>query len=421
MTTPATNPLSTAANAFSSPTVGKLAGQEQTLASWAAPYVTDMLGKTQALTSQPYQTYKGPLTAGVSDLQKKAFEGLGGLTTPGAIGQAATTAGDIAGKAMGMGYTPTQFSSGFQTPGAYQPGQFANTFQTPGAYTPTTGSFTEQGIAGQYMNPYLQQALQPQLQELNRQAQIQQMQNAARMSKAGAFGGGRQAIMDAELQRNLLQQTGRTTGEAYSTAFDKAMAQFNTEQQRKMQEAQFGAQQGMTAAELAARYGLSAQQAAEQSRQFGAQQGMTAAELGARYGLEAQRAAEQSRQFGAGYGLDALSRALSAAQVQGQMGQAMGAEQRANLAAQLGGGAAQREIAAQGIAADLAEFERQRQYPYQQLQFQQAMLQGMPITAMNMTYQEPSPFSELLTGTGGLMGLYERLFSGAPAATPPKP
>jgi hypothetical protein len=289
------------------------------------------------------------------------------------------------------------------------------------------------------MNPYLQQALQPQLQELNRQAQIQQMQNAARMSKAGAFGGGRQALMDAELQRNLLQQTGRTTGEAYSTAFDKAMSQFNTEQQRKMQEAQFGAQQGMTGAELAARYGLSAQQAgeqsrqfgaqqalenarlaaqyglsgqqlAEQSRQFGAQQGMTAAELGARYGLEAQRAAEQSRQFGAGYGLDALSRALSAAQVQGQMGQAMGAEQRANLAAQLGGGAAQREIEAQGIAADMAEFERQRQHPYQQLQFQQAMLQNMPITAMNMTYQEPSPFSELLTGTGGLMGLYERLF-----------
>jgi hypothetical protein len=311
---------------------------------------------------------------------------------------------------MGMGYTPTQFSSTFQTPGAYQPGQFANTFQTPGAYTPTTGSFTEQGIAGQYMNPYLQQALQPQLQELNRQAQIQQMQNAARMSKAGAFGGGRQAIMDAELQRNLLQQTGRTTGEAYSTAFDKAMSQFNTEQQRKMQEAQFGAQQGMTAAELSARYGSEAQRAAEQSRQFGAQQGMTAAELGARYGLEAQRAAEQSRQFGAGYGLDALSRALSAAQVQGQMGQAMGADQRANLAAQLGGGAAQREIEAQGIAADMAEFERQRQHPYQQLQFQQAMLHNMPITAMNMTYQEPSPFSELLTGTGGLMGLYERLF-----------
>jgi len=169
------------------------------------------------------------------------------------------------------------------------------------------------------------------------------MQNASRMTKAGAFGGGRQAIMDAELQRNLLQQTGRTTGEAYANAFDKAMAQYNTEQARRAQEAQFGA----------------------------------------------------------GFGLDALSRAVSAAQAGVQIGQGMGAEQRANLAQQLGAGAQQREIESQGIAADLAEFEKQRQFPYQQLQFQQAMLQGLPLSAVNYTYQEPSPFSEMLTGAGG--------------------
>jgi hypothetical protein len=38
------------------------------------------------------------------------------------------------------------------------------------------------------------------------------------------------------------------------------------------------------------------------------------------------------------------------------------------------------------------------------------MLQGLPLTAVNYTYQEPSPFSEVLTGAGGLMDLYERLF-----------
>jgi hypothetical protein len=179
------------------------------------------------------------------------------------------------------------------------------------------------------------------------------------MTKAGAFGGGRQAIMDAELQRNLLQQTGRTTGEAYANAFDKAMAQYNTEQARRAQEAQFGA----------------------------------------------------------GFGLDALSRAVSAAQAGAQIGQGMGAEQRANLAQQLGAGAQQREIEAQGVAADLAEFEKQRQYPYQQLQFQQAMLQGLPLTAVNYAYQEPSPFSEMLTGAGGLEALYRALFP----TTPTKP
>jgi hypothetical protein len=320
-----TNPFSTAASAFT-PTLGKVAGQEQTLSGYAAPYVTDMLGKTAALTNQPYQTYQGPLTAGSSPLQMQAFQGIGGLAPSPGLGTAQQTTETAASRALGA------------------------------AYQPIGGSFTQEGIAGQYMNPYLQQVLQPQLQELNRQAQIQQMQNASRMTKAGAFGGGRQAIMDAELQRNLLQQTGRTTGEAYANAFDKAMAQYNTEQARRAQEAQFGA----------------------------------------------------------GFGLDALSRAVSAAQAGAQIGQGMGAEQRANLAQQLGAGAQQREIESQGIAADLAEFEKQRQFPYQQLQFQQAMLQGLPLTAVNYTYQEPSPFSEMLTGAGGLEALYKALFPTTP-------
>jgi len=324
-TTGTTNPFSTAASAFT-PTLGKIAGQEQTLASYAAPYITDMLGKTAALSNQPYQTYQGPLTAGASPLQMQAFQGIGGLAPSPGLGTAQQTTETAASRALGA------------------------------AYQPIGGSFTQEGIAGQYMNPYLQQVLQPQLQELNRQAQIQQMQNAARMSKAGSFGGGRQAIMDAELQRNLLQQTGRTTGEAYSSAYDKAMAQYNAEQARRVQEAQYGA----------------------------------------------------------GFGLDALSRAVSAAQAGAQIGQGIGAEQRANLAQQLGAGAQQREIESQGIAADLAEFEKQRQYPYQQLQFQQAMLQGLPVTATNYTYQEPSPFSEMLTGAGGLEALYKTLFPTAP-------
>jgi hypothetical protein len=155
---------------------------------------------------------------------------------------------------------------------------------------------------------------------------------------------------------------------------------------------------------------MQAQQLGEQSRQFGAGQGMQAAQLAAQYGSEAQRQAEQSRQFGAQYGLQGLAQQLDAARALGALGSTYGAEQRANLAQQLAAGAQQREIEQQGIAADLAEFEKQRQFPYQQLQFQQAMMQNLPISAVNYTYQEPSPFSETLTGAGGLMDLYQRLF-----------
>jgi hypothetical protein len=279
-----TNPFSTAASAFT-PTLGKVAGQEQTISSYAAPYLTSMLGKSAALAETPYQAYGGPLTAGPSSLQTSYFEGLGKIGFPGQLGQSFTSAG-------------------------------APTIPTASTTGPTQATAATSGIAGQYMNPYLQNVLQPQLEDLRRESQIEQMKNASRMAKAGSFGGSRQAILDAELQRNLLNTMGRTIGTGYATAYDKAMDQFNKEQAQ-------------------------------------------------------------------GMGLAGL---MSSA------------------------GETQRGIEAQGIAADLAEFEKQRDFPYKQLQFQQAMMQGMPVTATNYSYQEPSPFSEMLTGAGGLEALYKMLF-----------
>jgi len=376
-TTGVTNPFTTAASGFSSPTMGKIAGQEQTIASYAAPYVTEMLGKTQALTNQPYQTYQGPLTAGASPLQQQAFQGVGSLAPSQGLGTAQGIAGGVATAAGGLGYGPSQFQNQFAAPGAYDAGKFEG------------GIFGTQQ-AQQYMNPYLQQALNPALDEARRQAEMSRVQQAGRLTRAGAFGGGRQAIMESELNRNMMQAQNKMLGEGYATAYDKAMAQYNQDMARAMQ----------------------AQQMGEQSRQFGAGQGMQAAQLAAQYGTEAQRQAEQSRQYGAQYGLQGLAQQLQAAQALGSLGTAYGAEQRANLAQQIAAGAQQRDIEQQGIAADLAEFEKQRQFPYQQLQFQQAMMQNLPISAANYTYMEDSPFAQTLKGAGGLMGLYERLFGG---------
>lgn len=166
---------------------------EQNIAEWAGPYVGDMLSKTMALTNAPYQAYTGPLSAGYSALQNKVYTGLQGLDFPGQLGKS------------------------FSATGAYQlPGEGA-------ASGPS-------GIAAQYMNPYLSAVLTPQLEEMRRQGQITQMGNAAKLTQAGAFGGGRQAIMDAETQRNMAQEQNKAIGTAYSNAYDKAMGQFNTEQ-----------------------------------------------------------------------------------------------------------------------------------------------------------------------------------------------
>ena len=68
-------------------TLGKQIGTESALSNYVGPYVTEMLGRGQALAGMPYQAYQGPLTAGQSDLQSKAFSGLAGLTIGIAIGR----------------------------------------------------------------------------------------------------------------------------------------------------------------------------------------------------------------------------------------------------------------------------------------------------------------------------------------------
>jgi hypothetical protein len=191
-----------------------------TLSEYAGPYVTDMLGKAQALSNTPYQTYQGPMTAGESGLQNKMFQGLGGLNFPGQLGQSFS-------------------SSGAYTPPAMAPNTFANQPIGMGAGASGTGApgtgggqstTAPLGVASQYMNPYLQSVLQPQLEELRRQSQINLQPNLAKMTQAGGYGGGRQAIMESEANRNLLQAQNQAIGTGYSNAYDKAMQQFNTEQ-----------------------------------------------------------------------------------------------------------------------------------------------------------------------------------------------
>ena len=83
-----------------------------------------------------------------------------------------------------------------------------------GAYTPATDN-----VLQQYMTPYLQGALQPQYDAANRQAQIAQQNLQGQYGKAGAYGGSRQGVAEAELQRGLLDRMAGITGTGYQNAF----------------------------------------------------------------------------------------------------------------------------------------------------------------------------------------------------------
>ena len=284
----------------------------QGLAPWAANYITDYLGKAQALANTPYQTYQGPLTAGASDLQTKAFEGIGNLTVPN----------------NGM-YTPvggTFASTGDGSPVVM--GSDMNYLGGSKDFDEVTGQRRDQGtsVAQQYMNPFLQSVLDPQLAALRRQSQIDQNMLGAKYAGSGAFGGGRQAIGQAQANAELMRNLNQTTGKGFYDAFDKAQQQFNTEQARKIQEAQFGADFGLK--------GLAAKQ-------------------------------------------DLL-------------------KQMAGL------GETQRGITAEGIAADKGEFEKQREYPYKQIQFQRDALSGLPTSSVTNTPAQLSGIAELLANLGGI-------------------
>ena len=344
------------------------------LASWVGPYVADMLGKGQALSETPYQAYTGPLTAGPSALEQQAFGAASTFQPSAAIGQAAQTAGGIAAAAQGMGYTPATFGNQFAAPGAYQTGTFG---------TDTFG--TQQ--AQQYMNPYLQSALDPQMKEMQRQADIQRAADAARLTKAGAYGGSRQAIMEAEGRRNLLGKQAEVLGQGYATAYDKAQQAFAQDQARR----------------------LEAQRATEASRQFGAGQGLTSAQLAAQYGLAGQQAAEASRQFGSELGLRGLQTGLQAAQAQGNLGglQTQYGLEGLRTIASLGG--TQRGIEAEGIAADRAQFEEARLNPFKMLQFQQSLLSGLPLASQSLYQPGQSNLQQFATGATTVQKLLQSL------------
>lgn len=357
---------------------------QSTLSPNFAPYVYDMLSRGQGLANLPYQEYTGQRFAGPSALQSQAFQGIGGLGTPSQFGtasQLATQAGQTAG---GMGYTPAglpsvgQVSSGYQAPSAYQAGTF------------NTG-LGQVGSVQDYMSPYTLGVTDIAGREARRQADIGRQSEQARLAQAGAYGGSRQAIMEAERQRNLNQQLEDITTKGLQSAYDRALQQRYQEaglglqaQQAGEQSRQFGAQQGLTSAQQAAQFGLTAQQANQQA------------------GLEAARQAEQSRQFGANLGLQGLGQQLQAAQTLGSLGSQQQQAGIAGLQAQLGAGQLQQQQAQNPLDFAYQQFQESMKYPYQQTTYMQSLLQGLPLQARPYDSGQSGLASML---SGGLSGL----------------
>jgi len=164
---------------------------QTSIAPYAQPYVERMLGKSEALSNTPYQAYGGQRIADFSPMQQQAFQQVGNLQPAQQLGTATQMAG-MAGL------------------GSLMAGQ---NYQNM-----ATNPYATQA----YMSPYIQNALAPQMEEIRRQSDITGVQNAGQAVGAGAFGGSRFGLQEAERQRNMGTLQNQTYGAGMQNAFQNA-------------------------------------------------------------------------------------------------------------------------------------------------------------------------------------------------------
>ena len=371
----------------------------QDLPDWAKGYAKDVLGKSAALSEAPYQAYRGERQAQFTPLQQRAFEGAGALTPSAALGQGAGFAQQATQRALGMNYAPGQF--GFQQ--AQAPN--LQNFQMGPAERVSTQSFRQPGAAEAYMDPYMQNVVNIQQREAQRAADIAGTQRGAQAVASGAFGGSRQAIMDAEAARNLAQQKGDIQARGLQSAFQNAQQQFNAEQGYGLQAQQANQGAGLTVGQqnLAANLGI---------QQLGAGQNLQAQLANQQQAMEAQRLGEQSRQFGGSLGLQGLQAALSGAGQLGALGQQQFGQQKDVLGLQNQFGTQQQQQVQSILGQQYEDFLNQKKFPYQQLEFQSNLLRGTPSGSTQTMYTAQPGIAQQLVGAGTALYGASRLAKG---------
>lgn len=306
-------------------------------------------------------------------MQLQAQQAAANMRVSPYLGQAAGLAGDIAGRAMNIDYDPTKF----------QAERVAA--ERAAAERATTGRFTDPGVAQSYMSPYMQNVVDIQKREAQRQADIAGTQRGAEAVRSGAFGGSRQAIMEAEAQRNLAQQMGDIQARGSQAAYEQAAQQFQTDEQRNLAMQQSNIQAQLQAALANQQTGLAASLANQAKN------------------LEAQQLSEQSRQFGADLGLRGLQTALQGSSQLGQLAGTQFGQAKDIVGMQATAGAERQAQQQRKLTQDYEDFLAQKKFPYQQAQFAQEMLRGMPMSSTESIYRAPASAASQL---GGLAAMY---------------
>ena len=304
-----------------------------------APYAQGLLGQAQALTDteyNPYMQYQGERNAQFSPLQNQSYENAALMQTQPQLQDATAMAGEAGLGALNTSYT-------------YNP------FQTQ--------SFTSPQMAESYMSPYMQNVVERQQNDANRQAAIAQQAQGAQAAKSGAFGGSGDYIMRAQAANNLARQKGDIQAQGMQQAYQQGMGQFNTEQAATQNAAQLNAQQG---------------------------------------------------QFGAGLGLQGLQTALTSANALGNLGNQQYQQNMGINALQNQYGLQQQAQMQKDIDTKYGDFLNYQNYPYKQLGFMSDIIRGVPLTSTGSSvYNAPPSTAQNIASLGlGAAGV-SKLWGGA--------
>jgi hypothetical protein len=263
-----------------------------------------------------------------------------------------------------------------------------------------------------YTNPYESQVVGQSLSDLDRARQMQAMQLNAQATRAGAFGGSRQALMQSELGRNYLDQSARTASGLRQAGFQNAQQLAGQDIASRMQadlaNQSTGLQAGTTNAQLAQQVNLANQAARNNMSQFNVGNQFQAS-------LANQNARNNMSQFNIGNQLQAS--------LANQGATLAGSQQRLNAAGQLGSAsnlgfgmgmdlqnqAMQQGALEQGINQMIldraqAQYAGMQNAPAQSLGYMSQALGATPTPMTQTNTKQPGLFDYLTLGATTLGG-----------------
>lgn len=429
--------------------------QTQQIPAFEQQFAQQNQALAQSLGSQPYPTYGGELISPMNAWQfagqgqaaqagtdyqpylQAAQDQLGNSLNPSAFNNYLGAANSMIGNAvnpaaanayigaanqqtynginptafnnqLALGINPSQFDA-MLTGGVGSTGGGANAFNTASA-------LTNPNAVGGYMSPYIQQALAPQISDLQLQLAQQQQGINANATGANAFGDARQGVSQALQNYYGNQALNQLVGTGYNNAYSQALSALGQSQQTQLGVGQGYNQIGNLFANLGGlanqqqgiqMQGAGMQQAEQQIGLQGAQQyANQAGLLQAEQQLGLQGAGMMNQQAGMQQAEQQLG--LQGAGMYGQLGNQVQQQGLTGANAVYNIGQQQQTQQQQELNAAYQQYLNQVNWPYQMLNVQESALSNSPYNIATATTlpsaNETAQGFGVLAGAAGLLG-----------------